>query len=132
VITYLDASALVKLVARERESTALRAHLRRHRGDDMVTSALSRTEVVRAVLAGGPEAVAQARRVLARLAQVAVDAVVLDDAGTLSAPGLLRSLDAVHLASARQFGADLREIVTYDARMSAAATSIGIVVAAPA
>ena len=67
---YLDSSALVKLVQRETESDALRRFLRRHRADQLVTSALARVEVVRAVLIGGPAALAQARRQLSRLDQI--------------------------------------------------------------
>jgi len=46
-------------------------------------------------------------------------------------PANIRSLDAIHLATAQQFGADLARIVTYDERMSRAAQALGIVVAAP-
>jgi uncharacterized protein len=67
---YLDSSALVKLVQREAESDALRRFLRRRRRDQFVTSTLARVEVVRAVLAGGPLAVAKARRQLSRLDQI--------------------------------------------------------------
>jgi predicted nucleic acid-binding protein len=59
---YLDSSALVKLIQREVESSALRRYLRRHRDDRRVTSALARVEVVRAVAGGGPNAIAHARR----------------------------------------------------------------------
>ena len=46
--TYVDSSALVKLAVREAESAALRRYLARHR--PLVSSALVRTEVVRALL----------------------------------------------------------------------------------
>ena len=130
---YLDTSALVKLVQRESESAALRRYLRRHAGDGRVTSALARTELIRAVLGGGALAIDEARRVLRALDQIRVDVRVLDDAATL-APALttLRSLDAIHLSSAQRLGADLRAVVTYDARMSAAATALGISTVAPA
>lgn len=129
---YLDSSALVKLVKRETESSALRRFLRRHRLDGRVTSALARVEVVRAVSAGGPVAVAHARRQVARVDQVLLGRDLLDDAATISPGSVLRSLDAIHLASARLIGADLRAIVTYDQRMKDAAVEIGLVVEAPA
>jgi predicted nucleic acid-binding protein len=128
---YLDSSALVKLVKREPESGALRKLLRRHRDDRRVTSALARVEVVRAVLEGGPAAVAHARRQLARLDQVNLDRDLLDEAATLGPSSLLRSLDAIHLASARALGADLRAVITYDRRMTDAAVSMGLVVDSP-
>jgi predicted nucleic acid-binding protein len=129
---YLDSSALVKLVKREAESSALRTYLRRRGTDGRVTSALARVEVVRALSGGGPAAVAHARRQLARVDHVNLDRLLLDDAATL-VPGMaLRSLDAIHLASARSIGADLRAVVTYDRRMADAAGAIGLVVEGPA
>jgi predicted nucleic acid-binding protein len=128
---YLDSSALVKLVKRESETAALRRYLRRHREDTRVTCALARVEVVRAVSAGGPTAVALARRQLTRLDQVNLGTELLDDAADLASGTLLRSLDAIHLASARIIGTDLRAVVTYDLRMADAATALGLVVAAP-
>lgn len=129
---YLDSSALVKLVNAEVESEALHLYLRRHRADGRVTSALARVEVVRAVSAGGSEAIAHARRQLARIDQVNLGRELLDDAATLWPGMMLRSLDAIHLASARVIGADLRAMVTYDERMKTAAAGMGLVVEAPA
>lgn len=128
---YLDSSALVKLVQAEAESAALRRYLRRHRSDGRVTSALARVEVVRAVSGGGPPAVAHARRTLARLDQVDLDRQLLDEAATLAPSSVLRSLDALHLASARTVGSGLRAVVTYDERMATAAESLGMLVESP-
>ncbi len=128
---YLDSSALVKLVQREAESDALRRFLRRHRADQLVTSALARVEVVRAVLLGGPAALAQARRQLSRLDQILLGIEMLDRAATLSPNTQLRSLDAIHLAAAQVVGADLRAVVTYDGRMADAAQELGLVVESP-
>lgn len=128
---YLDSSAIVKLVQREAESDALRRFLRRHREDLRVTSALARTEVVRAVLPGGPTAISHARRQLARLHQIAVDLDVLDQAATVASHRLLRSLDAIHLVSAQLFGGELRAVVTYDRRLSDAVLASGLPIETP-
>lgn len=128
---YLDSSALVKLVQREAESNALRRYLRRHREDQRVTSSLARVEVVRAVAGGGPHAIAHARRQLARVDQVALDRALLDAAATLEPGERLRSLDAIHLASAHALSFDLRAVVTYDERMAVAGRALGMVVEAP-
>jgi predicted nucleic acid-binding protein len=132
VILYLDSSAVVKLVQRESESNALRRFLRRHTEDRRVTSALTRVEVVRAVAGGGSVAVGHARRQLGRLDQIALHPVVLDAAAALAPGSLLRSLDAIHLASAQMLGTDLRCVVTYDGRMTSAAITLGLAVDAPA
>ena len=128
---YLDSSALVKLVQREAESTALRRFLRRHRNDGRVTSALARVEVVRAVAGGGPDAMGHARRQLARVDQINLDRDLLDAAATLAPGSALRSLDAIHLACAHAVGADLRAVITYDQRMHAAAVTLGLAVDVP-
>jgi predicted nucleic acid-binding protein len=129
---YLDSSALVKLVQREAESSALRRYLRRHRDDRRVTSALARVEVVRAVAGGGLNAIAHARRQLARVDQVALDRELLDTAATLAPDQRLRSLDAIHLASAHALTSDLRALVTYDERMAVSGLALGMAIEAPA
>lgn len=127
---YLDSSAIVKLVQTEPESDALLRYLHRHGGDRQVSSALAQVEVVRAVRRGGAAAVANARRQLARMSLLPLHRRLLDEAADLEA-ALLRSLDAVHLASARRVGTDLRAVVTYELRMQAAAKELGLPTAAP-
>jgi predicted nucleic acid-binding protein len=60
-----------------------------------------------------------------------MDRQVLDQAATLAPGSVLRSLDAIHLATAQLLGSELRSIVTYDARMAQAASGLGLSVAAP-
>jgi predicted nucleic acid-binding protein len=128
---YLDSSAIVKLVQREAESNALRRFLRRHRDDRRVTSAFARVEVVRAISGGGPAAIAHARRQLARVDEIAIDRDLLDAAATIAPGKQLRSLDAIHLASAQALAPDLRAVVTYDQRMAAAGHTLGMTIEAP-
>jgi predicted nucleic acid-binding protein len=124
---YLDASALVKLVVKERESKALESWL----GDSRVIScALARTEVVRATSPSGVEAIARARRLLDRVDLIQLDDELLDLAGELQGP--LRSLDAIHLAAALELGDELDAVVTYDAQMKRAAETLRLRVVAPA
>ncbi|MBK9179704.1 MAG: type II toxin-antitoxin system VapC family toxin [Acidimicrobiales bacterium] len=125
---YLDSSALVKLAVEEPESRALRHHLRRRR--PVVSSSLARTEVLRALLDEGDEALARGRALLARVELVRVNDRVLNAAAVLL-PSDLRSLDAIHLATAQLLGGDLSHVVTYDERMLAAATHLGLRTATP-
>ena len=120
--TYLDSSAIVKLAVREAESVALRRYLRRRR--PLVTSALARTEVIRALLPAGDDAVAAGRKVLTRLDLVRINNHVLDSAAALR-PAQIRSLDAIHLATAALLGEDMGTLVTYDERMADAAQQTG-------
>ncbi len=128
-VTYVDSSAIVKLVVAEPESQALRRDLARRR--ELVTSALSRTEVTRALLPLGPEALRRGDAVLRTMQLMRVNDRVLSEAGRLQ-PAELRSLDAIHLATARRLGATLKRIVTYDARMAEAARAMGLSVVSPA
>ncbi len=126
---YVDSSALVKLAVSEPGSTALRASLRRQR--TRVTSALARTEVARALMPLGPDAVGRGEAVLRRMEVVRVGDRVLRLAGRLE-PQELRPPDAIHLATAQLLDGDLKWIVTYDERMSTAARQLGMTVRAPA
>jgi predicted nucleic acid-binding protein len=127
-VIYLDSSAIVKLAVREPESVALRRYLRNRR--PRVSSALARTEVMRALLDKGESARKNGRRVLANLDLIRVDNRVLDLAGGLP-PIELRTLDAIHLATAQRLGGDLGRLCTYNDRMRAAAVDLGMAVIAP-
>jgi predicted nucleic acid-binding protein len=126
--TYLDSSAIVKLAVQEPESAALRRYLQRRR--PLVSSALARTEVARALLPAGEEATRRGQDALARLELARVNDHVLGEAGRLL-PADLRSLDAIHLATARLLGDDLARFITYDERMAATARDFGFHVVAP-
>jgi len=126
--TYLDSSAIVKLVVAEPESQALRTYLRRRR--PLVSSALARTEVLRALLPAGEIALSRSREALRRLDLVRISDRVLGAAGVLE-PAQVRSLDAIHLATAQLLGDDLGEVITYDDRMAEAALSLGLKTASP-
>ena len=126
---YLDSSAFVKLVIEETESAAARTFLA-GRDARRVSSALLRTEALRAVRHLGPDALATVREGLRRVDLIGIDDRILDAAGTLE-PQVLRTLDAIHLASAMAVGDDLEVIVTYDERMIDAARLLGLSTATP-
>ncbi len=126
---YLDSSAFVKLVVEETQSGALRAYLANH-GAQRVSSALLRAESLRAVRHLGPDALAAVREGLRRVDLIGIDDRILDAAGTLESQ-VLRTLDAIHLATAIAVGDDLQAIVTYDERMLDAASLLGLRTATP-
>jgi uncharacterized protein len=118
----------VKLVVDERESEALRDLLE---GDsDQLASAIVEVEVVRAIRRAVPELVPQAQRVVSQLTVVEVSEPIRARAALLD-PVTLRSLDALHLATALEVGDDLDGVVTYDLSMTAAAKSLDLAVLAP-
>lgn len=126
---YLDSSAVVKLVVREPESAALRRYLRRH--PVRTTSALAGVEVQRAVRGHGEAVRQRAREVLDHLILVAIDDPVLQRAAGLD-PIVMRSLDAIHLATAMELGEGLTSIACYDSRMLEAAAALGLAGVSPA
>ena len=83
------------------------------------------------MLAGGDRAVQHTRRLLARLDQIILTTELLDSAAALAPSRELRSLDAIHLATARLVGEELRAVVTYDQRMADAAVDLGLAVEMP-
>lgn len=127
-VCYLDSSAIVKLVIREAESAALATHLAQR--SRHISCALAKVEVIRAVRAHGADALGRARRALDGLGVIALDEPLLDSAAQLD-PGVLRSLDSIHLAAAQALGDELSEVITYDKRMIDAARTLSLPVAAP-
>ena len=124
---YLDSSAIVKLVAREPESIAL---VQAVRTDPVVVSSeLAVTEVLRAVARAGGRT-SRARSVLDGIGLVPIDGAILRDAASLQ-PRSLRTLEAIHLATARSLGRDLDGVITYDRRLAGAAARAGLEVSSP-
>ena len=129
---YLDASALVKLATPESETDALRAELDAY--DARVTNRVATVEVARALLRRGAASAALLEMVaeaFTGLAIMELDAAVADSAGRIGPP-TLRSLDAIHLASALSLREELEALVTYDTRLGDAARAAGLEVVAPA
>ena len=127
-VSYIDSSAIVKLVVEEPESAALRRYLRGRR--PLASSALVRTEVKRAVLPLGASVLRRVDDVLGRIELVRISNLVLNAAGLMK-PDEIRSLDAIHLATAALFENTLRGLITYDVRMASAAQALGWTVSAP-
>lgn len=126
---YFDTSALAKLCSPEPETVPLGRWLQDHPGE-WVTSALTRLELTRAVARADSSLLARVPIVLNRCHQLELDERILVDAGVVKPVGL-RSLDAIHLATALELTADLEAVVSYDNRLREAAEANGLGVAAP-
>lgn len=96
----------------------------------LVSSALLTVEARRAAARYGALAVRRARVALTSVTLLPLDDATLEDAADLY-PAELRSLDALHLASALALGEDLRHFYCYDTRLSSAAASFGLEVRQP-
>ncbi len=77
-----------------------------------------------------PAHVHVAKEVLASVRLLRIGERAIEKAATLDTPSL-RSLDAIHLASALDLGPDLEGIVTYDERLADAATLNALRVLSP-
>ena len=113
---------------REPEEVALRRELAEY--DGYVSSALLGLEAIRACGRYGERYAGQARALLLDVALLPVDDPMLDQASAL-APGTLRSLDAIHLATALSVRDDLGAFFTYDRRLAESAAQHGLPVASP-
>jgi len=139
-LIYLDTSALVKLLLPEPESASLRGWLSARASAPRISSALAEVEVSRAVRVAATEgrvragrlsaALASAEAIIAGLQLIAVDKRVLRAAASLPSPRL-RSLDAVHVATASLYAGALQALVSYDVRMLAAGAGEGLPTASP-
>jgi uncharacterized protein len=129
-VIYLDSSALMKLIRMEDETAALRDWLSERPEQPVVSSELGRVEVLRAARRVGGRALTEARAVVADIDLVPLDRAVQDLASDIGDP-LLRTLDALHLASAVLLSDELTVFIAYDQRLTSAAQAAGLVVATP-
>jgi predicted nucleic acid-binding protein len=130
-LIYLDSSALVKLAVTEPESAALTEWLSESPNLLRVSSPIVRVEVPRAVWRVDPGSLPQAYTVVRRVRDVRMTADVITRAAGIR-PNTLRSLDAIHLASALAVKRDLTALVSYDKRLLAAAGDADLPTASPA
>ena len=126
---YLDTSAFLKLVVSERETPTL-LRWARDVSAEFFASELLRTEALRAARRHSPQALLETRSRLEAVTLLSVTTDICERAAELD-PGILRTLDTLHLATALTLAEDLEGIVTYDVRLAAAAALHGVSVTAP-
>jgi len=129
-VIYLDSSALMKVVRDEAETAAMAGWLAARPDEGTVTSELGRIEVFRAARRVGPEALAEAHIVIGDVDLVPMSATVQDlacDIGEVT----LRTLDAIHLASAVLLRGALTAFVTYEQRLLVGAADLDLPIVAP-
>ena len=127
---YLDSAAVVKLVHAEAESPALRAWLNDQAETGWVSSVLMEIEAFRALARYAPEAVTRLHPVLDQIDLIDLSPRVRILAQTVR-PVTVRSLDAIHVATALTIRSSLNSFVTYDKRLLDAATAAGLPAESP-
>lgn len=130
---YLDTCAVAKLARHEYETEALFDWLERQGEESLISSVLLEVELERALRRADPAALPRIPRILSGITRIELTASIRAAAGAYQDP-LLRSLDAVHLATAQAVtdgGEELTAFVTYDKRLIAAARAAGVTVVHP-
>jgi predicted nucleic acid-binding protein len=128
---YLDAAAVVKLVHAEPESAVLRTWLEERAEIGWFSSVLVEIESFRALARYAPDAVLRLPAVLDQIDLIEVGTRIRTLAQNVK-PATVRSLDAIHLATALRSRGELSSFVTYDMRLLDAARSAGLPVDSPA
>ena len=129
---YIDTSALLKLIHdEEAEAAALHEYLATAGNIALVSSGLITVEARRGVMRANPNRLPRVDVMLTDVVTIPMSDTVLERASRLPDP-LLRSLDAIHLATALLIRDDVTTLLTYDERLARAAHAHGIEVAAPA
>ena len=127
---YLDTSAALKLVVAEPETARLELWMAERAGIPRVSSRLLRIEMWRAVIRAAPHRISRANVVLSAITLLSMDDVA--PAAEVIGDKMLRSLDAIHLATAHEIRTDLSAFVCYDKRLRDSAHALGLPVEAPA
>jgi uncharacterized protein len=127
---YLDAAAVVKLVHAEAETAALRTWLDERTDVGWISSVLVEIESFRALARYAPSAVSALPAVLDQIELVELTPRIRAMAQAIE-PATVRSLDAIHLATARDSRSTLTSFVTYDKRLLDAAQTAGLPISAP-
>lgn len=128
---YVDTSAVAKLFIAEKETSDLRQWLSELSEPHLLSSALLSVELLRLLRLVNPATVTPAAQFLADDVDIVeITPPVLDDATTVLPPRL-RTLDAIHLATALDLGAAVDVLLTYDKAFIEAARATGLTVASP-
>lgn len=128
---YVDTSAVAKLFIAEQETPDLRRWLADLSEPHLVSSALLAVELLRLLGLVNPATVTSAEQFLADDVDIVeITPPILGDATTVPPPRL-RTLNAIHLATALDLGTSVDILLTYDKLLIEAARTTGIAVAFP-
>jgi predicted nucleic acid-binding protein len=131
-LIYVDTSAFFKLVKDdEPEGPSMHAYIKAMPSVQFVSSTLLTIEARRGTLRASPRNLPRVDLLLSDVVRIPISDAVIESASRLPDP-LLRSLDAIHLATALLIREDIDALLTYDEHLATAARAHGIEVAAPA
>ena len=124
---YLDSSAILKLIIKEAESDSLRKFI----NTKVITSAISRVEVIRTLSLNDESLIIAGQMVLEKFELMPLSRPILTIAENFSSQITLRSLDALQVASVIFLSPMVKSLITYDKNMIKNAKALGISVVSP-
>lgn len=124
---YLDSSAILKLIIKEAESDSLRKFI----NTKVITSAISRVEVIRTLSLNDESLIIAGQMVLEKFELMPLSRPILTIAENFSPQITLRSLDALQVASVIFLSPMVKSLITYDKNMIKNAKALGISVVSP-
>lgn len=127
---YLDTSAFLKLVVDDEPWTSELRTMLDDADAPLASRVLLQVETRRALQRVNPRQLPRADLLLDTVEQAEISSAVIESASRLPGPAL-RSLDAIHLATALLFRSELDVLVSYDDRLLDAAAEHSLTVAAP-
>ena len=120
--TYIDTSAIAKLIRAEIHTRALQSYL----GNPLVSSFLARIEISGVIKRASKTEALFDDQIFSKIFLIPISSNIAHIVDTTDFRGQLRTLDAIHIASAMSLGSNLQEVITYDRRMQKACTNLGI------
>jgi predicted nucleic acid-binding protein len=133
-VIYLDTCSAIKLAYSEPETVELNTWLAERHGTRLISSVLMEVELERALRRNAPRALPMVSAILRRIILLEITPEIRRMAASYADP-LLRSLDAIHLATAQTVasfpGEGLSDFVSYDKRLISAAREAGVHVEHP-
>ncbi|MFI6042974.1 type II toxin-antitoxin system VapC family toxin [Nocardia sp. NPDC051321] len=128
MILYLDASAIITKVTERKYVRSLNEYIQRHSSAELATNSIGFVETIRKSDEYGdfPNLM---RELSEQYTKIPVTDRICDSAAYL--PRGLKSMDAIHVASAMLLQRELLALVTYDEKMAKVAHQIGLPVAMP-
>jgi len=124
---YLDSSAILKLIIKEAESDSLRKFI----NTKVITSAISRVEVIRTLSLNDESLITTGQMVLEKFEFMPLSRPILTIAENFSSQITLRSLDSLQVASVIFLSPMVKSLITYDKNMIKNAKALGISVVSP-
>ena len=124
---YLDSSAILKLIIKEAECDSLRKFI----NTKVITSAISRVEVIRTLSLNDESLIIAGQMVLEKFELMPLSRPILTIAENFSSQITLRSLDALQVASVIFLSPMVKSLITYDKNMIKNAKALGISVVSP-